>query len=81
MPFLNLSKHAFCQQAADVLLKRCDKDAEVDGENNSERYESFIYHRNGRMYIIRFENMCTKLAICDNRVYSTREGKLNIKFL
>lgn len=42
MLFLNLSKHAFCQQAADVLLKRCDKDAEVDGENNSERYESYL---------------------------------------
>lgn len=33
----NLSKCTFCQQPADVLLKQCDKDADVDGENNSER--------------------------------------------
>lgn len=29
-------------KAADVLLKRCDKDAEVDGENNSERQNSIL---------------------------------------
>lgn len=50
MLFLNLSKHAFCQQAADVLLKRCDKDAEVDGENNSERYESYLSQKWQNVY-------------------------------
>ncbi|EOA94937.1 Protein FAM13B1, partial [Anas platyrhynchos] len=55
-------------QAADVLLKRCDKDAEVDGENNSERYESFIYHRNGRMYIDSSSKTCDLNANTDSEV-------------
>lgn len=50
MPFPNLSKHTFCQQTVDVLLKPCDEDADVDGENNSERYVFFFFFiLNGRM--------------------------------
>lgn len=36
-------------KAADVLLKRCDKDAEVDGENNSERQNSILAGGNDRV--------------------------------
>lgn len=36
-------------KAADVLLKRCDKDAEVDGENNSERQNSILAGGNDRI--------------------------------
>lgn len=53
----NLSKCAFCQQPADGLLKQCDKDADVDGENNSERWEFLIYHLFGRMCNFSFENI------------------------
>lgn len=42
MPFPNVAKRTFCQQAADVLLKTCDEDADVDGENNSEGYVWFF---------------------------------------
>lgn len=67
MPFLSLSKHNFCQQNADVLLKPCDKDADVDGENNSERYVFFFCCLHGRLCNFSFEK-CTKLVICDSTV-------------
>ncbi|XP_042645948.1 protein FAM13B isoform X2 [Tyto alba] len=36
-------------QTADVLLKPCDKDADVDGENNSERQNSILLGGNNRI--------------------------------
>lgn len=45
-PFPNLSKHTFPQQTADILVKSCDEDEDVDGENNSERFVLFCSHTN-----------------------------------
>lgn len=45
-PFPNLSKHILSQQTADILLKPCDEDEDVDGENNSERFVFFCSHTN-----------------------------------
>ncbi|XP_021266430.1 protein FAM13B isoform X2 [Numida meleagris] len=36
-------------EPADVLLKQCDKDADVDGENNSERQNSILVDGNDRI--------------------------------
>ncbi|XP_069725524.1 protein FAM13B isoform X2 [Phaenicophaeus curvirostris] len=36
-------------QAADLLLKPCDRDADVDGENNSERQNSILLGGNDRI--------------------------------
>lgn len=44
--FPNLSKHTFSQQTADILLKPCDEDEDVDGENNGERFVFFCSHTN-----------------------------------
>lgn len=67
MPFLNLSKHIFCQQTADVLLKPCDEDVDVDGENNSARYVFFFCHVAECITSV-LKSKCTKLVIRDNIV-------------
>ncbi|XP_031454222.1 protein FAM13B isoform X1 [Phasianus colchicus] len=50
-------------EPADVLLKQCDKDADVDGENNSERQNSILLDGNDRISSEMFLDSSTKA--CD----------------
>ncbi|XP_048816355.1 protein FAM13B isoform X3 [Lagopus muta] len=50
-------------EPADVLLKQCDKDADVDGENNSERQNSILIDGNDRISSEMFLDSSTKA--CD----------------
>ncbi|XP_052545498.1 protein FAM13B isoform X2 [Tympanuchus pallidicinctus] len=50
-------------EPADVLLKQCDKDADVDGENNSERQNSILIDGNDRTSSEMFLDSSTKA--CD----------------
>uniref|UniRef100_A0A8C3LL97 Protein FAM13B n=2 Tax=Phasianidae TaxID=9005 RepID=A0A8C3LL97_CHRPC len=50
-------------EPADVLLKQCDKDADVDGENNSERQNSILVDGNDRISSEIFLDSSTKA--CD----------------
>ncbi|XP_010717394.1 protein FAM13B-like [Meleagris gallopavo] len=50
-------------EPADVLLKQCDKDADVDGENNSERQNSILVDGNDRIPSEMFLDSSTKA--CD----------------
>ncbi|KAK4814691.1 hypothetical protein QYF61_025517 [Mycteria americana] len=80
MPFPNLSKHTFCQQTADVLLKPCDKDADVDGENNSERQNSILLGGNDRisseMFLDSSSKTCDLNANTDSEV--SGDGNVNV---
>lgn len=50
-------------EPADVLLNQCDKDADVDGENNSERQNSILVDGNDRISSEMFLDSSTKA--CD----------------
>ncbi|XP_042682168.1 protein FAM13B isoform X2 [Centrocercus urophasianus] len=50
-------------EPADVLLTQCDKDADVDGENNSERQNSILIDGNDRISSEMFLDSSTKA--CD----------------
>uniref|UniRef100_A0A6G1REB0 Protein FAM13B n=1 Tax=Hypotaenidia okinawae TaxID=2861861 RepID=A0A6G1REB0_9GRUI len=67
-------------QTADVLLKPCDKDADVDGENNSERQNSISLGGNDRISSERFLDSGSKT--CDLNANTDSEvsghGSVNV---
>ncbi|XP_054697715.1 protein FAM13B isoform X3 [Grus americana] len=67
-------------QTADVLLKPCDKDADVDGENNSERQNSILLGGNDRISSERFLDSSSKT--CDLNANTDSEvsgdGSVNV---
>ncbi|XP_009889783.1 PREDICTED: protein FAM13B [Charadrius vociferus] len=68
-------------QTADVLLKPCDKDdADVDGENNSERQNSILLGGNDRisseMYLDSSSKTCDLNANTDSEV--SGDGNINV---
>ncbi|XP_068815448.1 protein FAM13B isoform X2 [Struthio camelus] len=66
-------------QTADVLLKPCDEDAEVDGENNSERQNSVLLDGNDKisseMFLDSTSKTCDLNANTDSEV--SRDGNIN----
>ncbi|XP_075622411.1 protein FAM13B isoform X6 [Balearica regulorum gibbericeps] len=67
-------------QTADVLLKPCDKDADVHGENNSERQNSILLGGNDRISSERFLDSSSKT--CDLNANTDSEvsgdGSVNV---
>ncbi|KAM7100806.1 protein FAM13B isoform X3 [Mycteria americana] len=67
-------------QTADVLLKPCDKDADVDGENNSERQNSILLGGNDRisseMFLDSSSKTCDLNANTDSEV--SGDGNVNV---
>ncbi|KFZ53753.1 Protein FAM13B [Antrostomus carolinensis] len=67
-------------QAADVLLKPCDKDADVDGENNSERQNSILLGGNdsisSEMFLDSSRNTCDLNANTDSEV--SEDGNISV---
>ncbi|KAM6116449.1 protein FAM13B [Pterocles gutturalis] len=67
-------------QTADILLKPCDKDAAVDGENNSERQNSILLGGNDRisseMFLDSSSDTCDLNANTDSEV--SGDGNVNV---
>ncbi|XP_074739368.1 protein FAM13B isoform X3 [Strix uralensis] len=67
-------------QTADVLLKPCDKDADVDGENNSERQNSILLGDNdsisSEMFLDSSSRSCDLNANTDSEV--SGDGNVNV---
>ncbi|XP_026714401.1 protein FAM13B isoform X5 [Athene cunicularia] len=67
-------------QTADVLLQPCDKDADVDGENNSERQNSILLGDNdsisSEMFLDSSSRSCDLNANTDSEV--SRDGNVNV---
>ncbi|KAM6379929.1 protein FAM13B isoform 3-T5 [Pluvialis apricaria] len=67
-------------QTADVLLKPCDKDADVDGENNSERQNSILLGGDDRisseMFLDSSSKTCDLNANTDSEV--SGDGNVNV---
>ncbi|XP_076206286.1 protein FAM13B isoform X3 [Aptenodytes patagonicus] len=67
-------------QTADILLKPCDKDADVDGENNSERQNSILLGGNDRisseMFLDSSSKTCDLNANTDSEV--SGDGNVNV---
>ncbi|XP_035752590.1 protein FAM13B isoform X3 [Egretta garzetta] len=67
-------------QTADVLLEPCDKDADVDGENNSERQNSILLGGNDRisseMFLDSSSKTCDLNANTDSEV--SGDGCVNV---
>ncbi|KAM6122880.1 protein FAM13B isoform 1-T1 [Phoenicopterus ruber ruber] len=67
-------------QTADLLLKPCDKDADVDGENNSERQNSILLGGNDRisseMFLDSSSKTCDLNANTDSEV--SGDGSVNV---
>ncbi|KAM6055502.1 protein FAM13B isoform 3-T5 [Theristicus caerulescens] len=67
-------------QTADVLLEPCDKDADVDGENNSERQNSILLGGNDRisseMFLDSSSKTCDLNANTDSEV--SGDGNVNV---
>ncbi|XP_053935558.1 protein FAM13B isoform X1 [Cuculus canorus] len=67
-------------QTADLLLKPCDKDADVDGENNSERQNSILLGGNDRIssevFLDSSSKACDLNANTDSEVLG--DGSVNV---
>ncbi|KAM6056308.1 protein FAM13B isoform 1-T4 [Chlamydotis macqueenii] len=67
-------------QTADLLLKPCDKDADVDGENNSERQNSVLLGDNDRIssevFLDSSSKTCDLNANTDSEVLG--DGNVNV---
>ncbi|XP_009320963.1 PREDICTED: protein FAM13B isoform X3 [Pygoscelis adeliae] len=67
-------------QTADILLKPCDKDADVDGENNSERQNSILLGGSDRisseMFLDSSSKTCDLNANTDSEV--SGDGNVNV---
>ncbi|KAM8993968.1 protein FAM13B isoform 1-T2 [Ara ararauna] len=67
-------------QAADVLLKTCDEDADVDGENNSEGQNSILLGGNDRisseMFLDSSNKTCDLNANTDSEMLG--DGSINV---
>ncbi|KAM6408728.1 protein FAM13B isoform 3-T3 [Rhynochetos jubatus] len=68
------------EQTADVLLKPCDKDADVDGEDNSERQNSILVGGNDRisseMFLDSSSKTCDLNANTESEV--SEDGSINV---